>query len=99
MAFSAPPAMVIGHSLGEYAAYVAGGVFDFADGFAGVMARAEAVSELPSDRRGTMLAVRIKDAAVQKINTQKINMHKQKKQEPPTVLPQLDWSYLKSARL
>ena len=63
MAFSAPPAMVIGHSLGEYAAYVAGGVLDFADGFAGVMARAEAVSELPSDRRGTMLAVRIKDAA------------------------------------
>ncbi|MDO4718401.1 MAG: acyltransferase domain-containing protein, partial [Propionibacteriaceae bacterium] len=60
MTFSAPPTVVIGHSLGEYAAYVAAGVLSFADGLAGVMARAETVSELPRDRRGTMLAVRIR---------------------------------------
>ncbi|MDO4718042.1 MAG: acyltransferase domain-containing protein, partial [Propionibacteriaceae bacterium] len=60
MTFSAPPTVVIGHSLGEYAAYVAAGVLSFADGLTGVMARAETVSELPRDRRGTMLAVRIR---------------------------------------
>ena len=60
MTFSPPPTVVIGHSLGEYAAYVASGVLSFSDGFAGVMARAEAVSELPLDRRGTMVAVRVR---------------------------------------
>jgi ABC-type glutathione transport system ATPase component len=51
-----PPTIVIGHSLGEYAAYVAGGVLSFADGLAGVMARAETVIDVPADQRGTMLA-------------------------------------------
>ena len=60
LTIAAPPAIVIGHSLGEYAAYVASGVLSFGDGLAGVMARAEAVSELPTDRRGTMLAVRVR---------------------------------------
>ena len=60
MTFSPPPTVMIGHSLGEYAAYVASGVLSFSDGLAGVMARAEAVSELPSDRRGTMVAVRVR---------------------------------------
>ena len=60
MTFSPPPTVMIGHSLGEYAAYVASGVLSFSDGLAGVMARAEAVSELPSDRRGAMVAVRVR---------------------------------------
>lgn len=61
--FAEPPTIVIGHSLGEYAAYVAGGVLSFADGLAGVMARAETVIDVPADQRGTMLAVRVRTDA------------------------------------
>ncbi|POM23581.1 Polyketide biosynthesis malonyl CoA-acyl carrier protein transacylase BaeC [Actinomadura rubteroloni] len=47
------PAAVLGHSLGEYNALEAAGVFDFATGLRLVLARADATCDLP----GRMLAV------------------------------------------
>ncbi|WP_303119320.1 acyltransferase domain-containing protein, partial [Actinomyces sp.] len=67
LTIAAPPKIIIGHSLGEYAAYVASGVLSFADGLAGVMARAEVVSEIPAERRGTMLAVRVRTEQEERI--------------------------------
>ncbi|RXW33356.1 SDR family NAD(P)-dependent oxidoreductase [Propioniciclava flava] len=58
-----PPDLLIGHSLGEYAAYVAGGILSFPDALDGVLARAETVSELPIQARGTMVAVRLRGDA------------------------------------
>ncbi|CAN5905277.1 ACP S-malonyltransferase [soil metagenome] len=45
-----------GHSLGEYAALVAAGVLDFADGLRLVDARARATQEAADERPGTMVA-------------------------------------------
>ncbi|MDO5092429.1 MAG: SDR family NAD(P)-dependent oxidoreductase [Propionibacteriaceae bacterium] len=67
MTFAPPPGVLIGHSLGEYAAYVAGGMLSFADGLAAVMARAEEVSRLPESQRGKMLAVRIESEAEERV--------------------------------
>jgi [acyl-carrier-protein] S-malonyltransferase len=55
------PDVVAGHSLGEYAALVAAGVLDVADGLALVRARAEAMQEACA-RPGSMLAVMGLDA-------------------------------------
>lgn len=51
-----PPAVTAGHSLGEYAALVAAGVLDFADGLALVDARARATQDAADERPGTMVA-------------------------------------------
>jgi [acyl-carrier-protein] S-malonyltransferase len=50
------PAVAAGHSLGEYAALVAAGVLDFADGLALVDARARATQDAADERPGTMVA-------------------------------------------
>lgn len=51
------PALVAGHSLGEYTACAAAGVFSFADGLKAVKARAEAMSRAASRHPGGMIAV------------------------------------------
>lgn len=51
------PAMVAGHSLGEYGALVASGALAFEDGVALVAARGEAMQDAAADRPGTMAAV------------------------------------------
>ncbi|CAN5574983.1 ACP S-malonyltransferase [soil metagenome] len=52
----AEPAVVAGHSLGEYNALVAAGVVDFADGLRLVHARAEQTQLAADQRPGTMVA-------------------------------------------
>jgi acyl transferase domain-containing protein/acyl carrier protein len=56
------PFAVIGHSLGEYAAAAAGGVFSFADGLLLVADRARLMHEVIAD--GTMLVVNAPEAQV-----------------------------------
>ncbi len=51
------PALVAGHSLGEYSALVASGALAFEDGAALVAARSDAMHDAASDRPGTMAAV------------------------------------------
>lgn len=51
------PVCVAGHSVGEYAALVAGGVLDWRDGLRLVRARAEAMQEAAEQTPGTMAAV------------------------------------------
>jgi [acyl-carrier-protein] S-malonyltransferase len=51
------PDIVAGHSLGEYAALVGAGVFDFARGLPLVLQRAELMERCAAARPGTMLAV------------------------------------------
>jgi [acyl-carrier-protein] S-malonyltransferase len=57
------PAVVAGHSLGEYSALCAAGVFDFAAGLSLVRARGEAMGEAAEARPGAMAAVLGLDAA------------------------------------
>ena len=52
-----PPKVVLGHSMGEFAAYVAAGLISFADGFEGILARSEEVTAIPPAERGVMAAV------------------------------------------
>lgn len=51
------PAIVAGHSLGEYTALYAAGVFDFATGLKLVAARGKAMFEAGQARPGTMAAI------------------------------------------
>ena len=51
------PDLVIGHSLGEYAALVAAGVLTFAEALQIVSARGRAMTEVASDDNGCMAAV------------------------------------------
>ncbi|WP_343898704.1 acyltransferase domain-containing protein [Corynebacterium glaucum] len=53
------PAVVLGHSLGEYAALVAAGALSVQAGFKAVASRAEVVSSLPREQWGGMVAVRV----------------------------------------
>ncbi len=52
-----PAAFVLGHSLGEYNALAAAGVFDFEEGLALVAERGSLMQEAAQRRRGKMLAV------------------------------------------
>ena len=54
---------VAGHSLGEYAAMVASGVFSFEDGFRVIKARASAMQKAAENQHGVMCAVMGRDAA------------------------------------
>ncbi len=51
------PAFAAGHSLGEYTACAAAGVFSFADGLRAVKARGEAMRDAGAQQPGGMLAV------------------------------------------
>lgn len=53
----ATPAMMAGHSLGEYAALVVAGVIEFRDAIALVRLRAQAMQEAVPDGRGSMAAI------------------------------------------
>jgi len=57
LAIAPAPKVVIGHSMGEFAAYVAAGLISFADGFGGILARAEEVTAIPPAERGVLAAV------------------------------------------
>lgn len=52
-----PPAMVAGHSLGEYTALVVSGALSFADGLRLVRLRGELMQRAGESQRGTMAAV------------------------------------------
>jgi [acyl-carrier-protein] S-malonyltransferase len=61
------PDLVAGHSLGEYCALQAAGVFSFADGLKLVQARAAAMAEEAKASPGAMAAIlKMDDAAVEK---------------------------------
>jgi [acyl-carrier-protein] S-malonyltransferase len=61
------PDVVAGHSLGEYCALQAAGVFSFADGLTLVQARAAAMAEAGKASPGSMAAIlKLDDAAVEK---------------------------------
>ena len=55
------PSLLVGHSLGEYAALVCSGVLTAETGLRMVIDRAECVADIPQDRRGAMLAVLLGD--------------------------------------
>ena len=55
--YSLHPSLLVGHSLGEYAALVCSGVLTAETGLRMVIDRAECVADIPQDRRGAMLAV------------------------------------------
>ena len=55
------PSLLVGHSLGEYAALVCSGVLTAETGLRMVIDRAECVADIPQDRRGAMLAVLLDD--------------------------------------
>ena len=59
--YSLHPSLLVGHSLGEYAALVCSGVLTAETGLRMVMDRAECVADIPQDRRGAMLAVLLDD--------------------------------------
>ena len=60
------PAIVAGHSLGEYTALYAAGVFDFATGLKLVQARGKAMYEAGLARPGAMAAILMLEGAVVK---------------------------------
>lgn len=51
------PSLLLGHSLGEYAALTCSGALTVETGLRMVIDRAECVAEIPENRRGAMLAV------------------------------------------
>lgn len=59
--YSLHPSLLVGHSLGEYAALVCSGVLTAETGLRIVIDRAECVADIPQDRRGAMLAVLLDD--------------------------------------
>ena len=59
--YSLYPSLLVGHSLGEYAALVCSGVLTAETGLRMVIDRAECVADIPQDRRGAMLAVLLDD--------------------------------------
>jgi len=59
--YSLHPRLLVGHSLGEYAALVCSGVLTAETGLRMVIDRAECVADIPQDRRGAMLAVLLDD--------------------------------------
>ena len=59
--YSLHPSLLVGHSLGEYAALVCSGVLTAETGLRMVIDRAECVADVPQDRRGAMLAVLLDD--------------------------------------
>ena len=59
--YSLHPSLLVGHSLGEYAALVCSGVLTAETGLRMVIDRAECVADIPQDRRGAMLAVLLGD--------------------------------------
>ena len=59
--YSLHPSLLVGHSLGEYAALVCSGVLTAETGLRMVIDRAECVADIPQDRRGAMLAVILDD--------------------------------------
>ena len=59
--YSLHPSLLVGHSLGEYAALVCSGVLTAETGLRMVIDRAECVADIPQDRRGAMLAVLLDD--------------------------------------
>jgi [acyl-carrier-protein] S-malonyltransferase len=62
------PAMVAGHSLGEFSALVAAGAMEFADGLKLVAARANAMQKACELQPGTMAAILgMEDAKVEEI--------------------------------
>jgi len=62
------PAMVAGHSLGEFSALVAAGAMEFGDGLLLVAARAKAMQEACEQTPGTMAAILgMEDAKVEEI--------------------------------
>ncbi len=65
------PAMVAGHSLGEFSALVASGALEFADGLRLVYARANAMQQACEALPGTMAAILgLEDARVEEVCTQ-----------------------------
>lgn len=65
--FGFQPDMVIGHSLGEYAALVSAGVLTFAEALEVVSARGQEMKKVSWDDNGCMAAVSAPIAAVEKI--------------------------------
>jgi [acyl-carrier-protein] S-malonyltransferase len=61
-----PPAILAGHSLGEYSALVAGGALDFADAMSLVRFRSQAMQEAVPEGTGAMGAILGLDDAVVK---------------------------------
>ena len=63
--FGLKPDVVMGHSLGEYAAAVAAGVFDFENGLKAVCTRGKVMSEIRVEDNGKMASVAAPTEAVE----------------------------------
>ena len=55
--FGIKPDVVMGHSLGEYAAAVAAGIFDFENGLKAVCTRGKVMSEIKVEDNGKMASI------------------------------------------